>query len=405
MIVGAGLVGLSCALALAQRGFSVVIVESQATTPTKLKSVQEEYDAKVFAITRATQNFLDHLGVWSAIKQSRTCAYQHMKVWDSVADGNIHFSADDFFEPDLGHIIEQSVMMGALGEALAQCANVNIITSAWPVDFQQHEKSATLTLQQGTVLESPLVIAADGANSNIRKMCQVESKSWSYEQSAIVATVQGTISHRQTAYQRFAADGPLALLPLADPDKCSIVWTTTPQNAKQICELSPPEFGVLLTKESDGVMGKMHLVGKRFSFNLQTHHAKKYAVPRCVLVGDSAHTLHPLAGQGVNLGFMDVAILVDILDKIKTKGRDWGFLSVLQRYERQRRTHNQIMIWAMELFKRGFCSQSSFIQRLRNIGLNWVDQRMTIKQFFANVALGRIGPVPALAKASHHFSD
>jgi 2-polyprenylphenol 6-hydroxylase len=258
-------------------------------------------------------------------------------------------------------------------------------------DLTQGIENVKLQLQNGEFIWARLVIGADGANSSLRKLCQITTTGWDYGQSAIVATVQGTKSHQQTAFQRFAPDGPLALLPLADPYLSSIVWTTSPAAAKELCESTEDYFSVRLTQEVSGVMGELRLVGKRFSYALQTIHANQYAKARCVLVGDSAHTLHPLAGQGVNLGFLDAAALIEVLDKSRAKGRDWGALAVLQRYERKRKMHNQAMIWAMELFKRGFCSRSTLVQRLRNISLNWVDRRLMLKQLFANVALGRIG--------------
>jgi len=388
IVVGAGMVGLACALALVQKGFQVVLLEAQSELPVGMPSETDPFDTRVVAISRATENFLAQLGVWALIKQSRYCAYQHMRIWDQVADGLIQFSAMDFFEPDLGHIIEQRVIKSALWQALMQHPACSIKTGTKITALQTDAQQSQLILQDGSVLSASLVIAADGAPSQIRNLCQIATTSWEYQQSAIVATVRGTRTHQATAYQRFSPDGPLALLPLADCHQSSIVWTTTPMEAKSLCALSASDFALALTREMDGVMGEMHLMSERIIFPLRTHHAKQYAVARCVLVGDAAHTLHPLAGQGVNLGFLDIIALVAVLEKTKARGRDFGALMVLKRYERARKLHNQMMIVAMELFKRGFGSRITIIQRLRNIGLNWVDNQKPLKQWFAKVALG-----------------
>ncbi len=384
MVVGAGIVGLSSALALANEGFEVAILEAQSHPKQELPLSNAEYDTKVVAITRASQHFLDQLGVWDTIDLTRSCAYQHMKVWDSVMDGLIEFSAVDFFEDDLGHIIEQSVIIGALWQALKVTPKITIFTGAKIESFSYQNEKAKLTFGDKS-LTAKCVIGADGASSRMRDLCQISTTTWDYKQSAIVATVQGTLSHYHTAYQRFAADGPLALLPLAHSHMSSIVWTTTPQQAQELMQLNQCDFAKKLGHEMDSVMGEMSLISQRFLFPLKTHHAKQYAVPGCVLVGDAAHTLHPLAGQGVNLGLMDVFALVETLTKNKTQ---IGEFNILKRYERQRKSHNQIMIWAMELFKQGFGSQVHLVQRARNVGLNWVNGKPQLKHLFAKMALG-----------------
>jgi 2-octaprenylphenol hydroxylase len=350
----------------------------------------------VVAITRASEQLLTQLEVWPFIQAQRICAYQRMTVWDSVADGHIQFFASDFFEPNLGYIIEQQVILGALHQAIAK-TDILLLGEMGLSQIDQHEDFVTATLTNGKTIQSRLIIGADGANSIVRTLAMIPSKGWEYEQSAIVATIQGSQSHQATAFQRFAPDGPLALLPLASPDHCSIVWTTSVRRAKTLMSCSEDEFNQTLGLECNHMMGQMKLVGKRYSFDLKTHHAIEYAAHRCVLVGDAAHTLHPLAGQGVNLGFLDVAALVKVLNEVQKKNRDFGQLNYLQRYQRERRLHNQMMIWAMELFKRGFASQSAFVQGLRNIGLNWVDKHTMLKQLFAKMALGTLKPLPWMA--------
>ncbi len=390
IVVGGGMVGLTCVLALAERGFKVALVEAQATKPKPLPTPDLPFDNRVVAISRASEKLFRELNVFSIMQNTRSCAYQQMKVWDEAMDGSIHFCAMDYFEPDLGHIIEQQVILGALWQKLALHKGVTYFWGVTPVAQNPKEKSIVLTLSSKEELEGQLVIAADGANSAMRRLCQVPSRGWDYQQKALVATVKGTRSHQNMAFQRFASDGSLALLPLADPYHSSIVWATTHANAQKLCQLEESAFNQTLTREIANVMGDLELTGARFTFELRTHHVKHYAASRCVFVGDAAHTLHPLAGQGVNLGLQDVVQLVNELRQAKEKSRDFGSERVLARYERRRKWHNQVMIWSMELFKRGFASQNNVIQRIRNIGLQFVDQQKTLKQLFAKVAMGTL---------------
>lgn len=386
-IIGGGIVGLACALALAKKGFNLALVEA-GKGHAKLLSKDAPFDAKIVAITRKSELFFRDLGVWEGILNLRSCAYQQMLVWDASADGQILFTASEFFEPNLGYMIEQSVILGTLWQALLQLDNVSIFTHSQLQKLEHQQQRHLAILSNGQALSAKLIIAADGAASQARQLAQITSQGWDYQQKAVVAIVKGDLPHRLTAFQRFAADGSLALLPLADPFQCAVVWATAPSNAENLIHMTKAAFEKNLTQECDAVMDQMTLMGDRFLFPLHTHHAKNYVQERLALVGDAAHTLHPLAGQGVNLGLLDVQALAAVLIHSRQKGRDYGILSVLKRYERQRKFHNQSMILAMEAFKRGFTSQNALIQYLRNQGLSWVDRQHKLKQFLAQVALG-----------------
>lgn len=392
IIVGAGMVGLSCALALVQHGWHVTLVESKGgeskATPFSLPTPADPFDVRVVAITKASKMLFQQWGVWSIIQNCRTCTYQTIKVWDSAADGSIQFSAEELFEPELGHIIEQRVITGALWQLLQKEPGLQLLNGVQVKALQPQENNIQCDLSSGETMTARLVIAADGAKSSIRTLLNIPSKSWSYQQQGIVATVRGTLPHQHTAYQRFSSEGPLALLPLASSHLSSIVWSADAAQAEELMQLSPEAFGLVLTREIEGVMGDLSLVGERACFPLNTHHAKQYSKDRCVLIGDAAHTLHPLAGQGVNLGLLDVAVLVEKLCQARNNGEDIGTASVLINYERKRRTHNQSMIWAMELFKRGFATHSPILQWVRNSGLNWVDKNLWIKRWFVQMAMG-----------------
>lgn len=388
IVVGAGVVGLTCVLALSQQGFKVALVEAQPHPPKPLPDDTSAYDNRVFAISRASAQLFENLGAFALMQKARCCAYQHMKVWDEVMDGKIHFNAMDYFEADLGHIIEQKVILGALWQKLAAHSSVTYFWGTTPQSYQAHDLQIDLKLSCETQLSASLVIAADGGNSHMRKLCEIPSRGWAYEQKALVATVKGKLAHQQTAFQRFNKTGSLALLPLSDPFHSSIVWATSPSDADLLCQLPETTFNQTLTREINSVMGDLELVGQRFTFELRTHHVKHYAASRCVLVGDAAHTLHPLAGQGVNLGLLDVSELVNQLSQAKSASRDIGSSTVLSRYERRRKWHNQVMIWSMELFKRGFASQNNVVQLLRNKGLAFVDRQQSLKHLFTKLAMG-----------------
>jgi 2-octaprenylphenol hydroxylase len=388
IVVGGGMVGLTCALAFVQQGFAVTIIEAQSSPIKSQPKASDAFDNRVVAISRASKQLFERCGVWSTIEGARSCAYQHMKVWDDTMDGKIHFSAMAHFEPELGHIIEQQVILGALWQKLADYPHVKYCLGTKPQAINHSAKHIEVVLSSGELIRAGLVIAADGANSNLRVLCGIASTGWDYQQQALVATVVGSLPHGATAFQRFASDGSLALLPLAEPFHSSIVWATQTSHATTLCEMEEILFNQILTRESQAVMGDLQLVGKRFTFPLRTHHAKQYVHERCVFVGDAAHTLHPLAGQGVNLGLLDVAALLEVVSRAKSKGRDFAAQAVLSRYQRRRKGHNQVMIWAMELFKRVFASNNSVVQRLRNIGLNFVDEQKALKQLFIKLAMG-----------------
>lgn len=390
IVVGAGMVGLTCVLALAKQGFKVSLVEANQMPPKPLPEKSQAFDNRVVAISRASQQLFMQLDIWPIIENSRCAAYQRMTVWDNTLDGKIDFCAMDYFEPNLGHIVEQQVILGALWQQLTHQSQVRYLWGTQPTAINHHGQYTQLVLSTGETLQAPLVIAADGAHSLLRTLCGIATKGWDYQQKAIVATVMGECSHQQTAFQRFANDGSLALLPLPHPLYSSIVWAVSHAQAAQLCQIEEQIFNRILTREIAQVMGELRLASQRYTFELRTHHAKRYAKNRCVLIGDAAHTLHPLAGQGVNLGLLDVAELVTALTMAKSKYRDFGSERVLARYERRRKWHNQIMIWSMELFKRGFTSQHPIIQQLRNSGLRFVDQQNAIKQLFAKLAMGQI---------------
>ena len=387
VVVGAGMVGATAALGFAQQGFQVSLIEPRSV---KTEFDPELVDNRVSALTRASENLLTKLGVWNAMRAMRIEAYSDMHVWDAGGEGVIHFDAADFGEPSLGHIVENQVTQLALWQAMLADKNITIHCPDSVVDVSRDSQSSFVHLKSGMMIEAKLVVAADGKNSAIRGMLGIETQGWLYDQHAVVATVTTSLGHQHTAWQRFMPDGPLALLPLGhQADKaCSIVWSTTPENAEQLKELDEATFCQSLTEVSEGVLGDIVSVESRAAFPLELKHAKTYIKEGFVLIGDAAHAVHPLAGQGVNLGFLDVEALINLVGDAKNQKRDIGGLKVLRKYERERKGSNLTMLAVMDAFKRIFSNNNVPITVTRNAALSLVNNMGPIKNFFVRYAMG-----------------
>ena len=390
------MVGAALALALARNGFSVVLLEARAP---RLDWDDADHDLRVSALTRATQQLLRNLGVWEAMAADRVTPYQSMHVWDRAGFGEIHFDAADVSEPDLGHIVENRVIVRALWRAL-ETAGVAVRVPAQISTQACAEAGITLGLDDGSELQAGLLVGADGARSQVRARAGIASRSEDYEQHAVVATVQAELGNRATAWQRFMPNGPLALLPLED-DLFSIVWSTSPDDALRLRELPVAEFDQRLSEASEFRCGRLSLRGERAAFPLRLQHAEHYVQPGLALVGDAAHVIHPLAGQGVNLGFLDAGALADVLVEGRARGRPLGSMAVLRRYERGRRGHNTATQLAMDAFKHLFSNDSPLLAALRNTGLAAAGRLPPLRRLFERVALGQGLELPTLSRPPH----
>jgi 2-octaprenylphenol hydroxylase len=392
IIVGGGMVGSALAAGLAHSDISVALIEpNTAQQPPVDAMTCNDFDTRVSAITAQSEALLDKLGVWELISESRKSPYQGMTVWDGEGTGEVNFSANELHVPCLGTIVENREIVWALQQVVEQAANITIIReTVTHIDNQDEQGLTPVFLSSKRCLKTSLLVGADGALSRIKQWAEFANCEWDYEHQALVATIELEQSHQMTAWQRFRQEGPLALLPLAaDNDKtCSIVWSTNAEECSQLLNLSDEEFCQQLGLAFENRLGLILNVGPRAAFPLRQRHAKNYVVPGIALVGDAAHTIHPLAGQGVNLGFKDVAALSEELLRANKLGLNLGLLTSLQRYERRRQGDNLLMMSAMEGFKRLFAAEQPIVRLLRNQGMRLFNRAASIKQHVVMQAMG-----------------
>ncbi len=401
VIVGAGMVGSALALALKDSGLEILLIDG---SPLSVKPFEPAaaFEPRVSALSMASQRILQRVGAWTGIEARRTSPYGEMQVWDGSGTGHIHFSAASVHAEVLGHIVENRVVQDALLEQL-HSSDLGLLANARLEQLRHSGDDWLLTLADGRDVRTPLVIAADGANSAVRRLAGCATREWDYLHHAIVTSVRCSKPHQRTAWQRFTDDGPLAFLPLAregdGQDWCSIVWSTTPGQAERLMALDDSEFCRELGKAFEWRLGEVLEADPRLCIPLRQRHAKRYIEPGLALIGDAAHTIHPLAGQGVNLGFLDAAVLAEVLLHAVERGENIADERVLSRFERRRMPHNLGMMAAMEGFQRLFQADPLPVRWLRNSGLNLVDGLAEGKALFVRQALGLSGDLPALAKA------
>jgi 2-octaprenylphenol hydroxylase len=392
IIVGGGMVGSALAVALANTDISIALIEPNAPQrPPETELDCAGFDTRVSAITAQSEALLIKLGVWPLIEQRRKSPYQGMTVWDGDGTGEVNFNARELHVPCLGTIVENREIVWALQQVVEQASNVSVIRDFLShIDNQDEEGLTPVFLSSGQTLKTQLLIGADGALSRIKQWGEFANSEWDYQHQALVATIELEQSHQGTAWQRFRPEGPLALLPLAaQNDKtCSIVWSTNEEECQQLLAFDDEAFCQQLGLAFEQRLGKINNVGPRAAFPLRQRHAKNYVVPGIALVGDAAHTIHPLAGQGVNLGFKDVAALSEELLRAHQQGLNLGELNILQRYQRRRQGDNLLMMAAMEGFKRLFAAEQPMIRLLRNQGMRLFNRTAAIKQHVVMQAMG-----------------
>ncbi|MBK2267595.1 UbiH/UbiF/VisC/COQ6 family ubiquinone biosynthesis hydroxylase [Francisella philomiragia] len=383
VIVGGGMVGLSLALSLHQNGLQVAVIEAREMNYKHLNS--DRVETRVSAINHTSKRLLEDLGVWNAIKSNRISPYYQMCVWDDVPSESITISAEEISEHSLGNIVENDVITQAL---ITEISNTGIeIFTNQKIEKIQKNGNTELVVLADKIIETSLIVGADGANSFVRDYFNFETKVKPYKHTAIVATLELEKQHNQTAYQRFYDKGVLAFLPLENPNKASIVWSVKTDYADFLMSLADEKFELELAKAINNTLGSVKLLSKRFSFELIQRHAKSYIKSNVVLVGDAAHTIHPLAGQGVNIGFKDVIALSKVVSEAFAKGRLIGHISTLDKYQRERKLDNTKMIALMKAFKEVFGSENDYIKKARRAGFEFVDKYSIVKSLVVKQAL------------------
>ncbi|QKT03121.1 UbiH/UbiF/VisC/COQ6 family ubiquinone biosynthesis hydroxylase [Ectothiorhodospiraceae bacterium 2226] len=399
IIVGGSLVGAAVACALGgSTDLRIAVVEPQPpVTPAATAAGKDGFDLRVSAITPASQRILRGVGAWPAIEAARLAPFHHMHVWDAGGNGEIHFDCADLGEPLLGYIIENRVVQHALHARMQALPNIDLYSPARLTKLAWDAAHMQITLEDGRHLSAQLVVGADGANSTVRDKAGISVRGWEYNQRAVVTTVRTERPHQDTAWQRFLPEGPLAFLPLPS-GYSSIVWSTTPARAAELLALEEEPFAAALAEAFEHRLGRVLEVGPRASFPLRTLHANAYVRPRLALVGDAAHAIHPLAGQGVNLGFADAACLAEVLIEAIQKRQSLGSIAVLRRYERWRKGENLAMLAAMDGFKRVFGSELPAVRWVRSLGLNLTHAVLPVKNLLMRHAMGLAGEPSRLAR-------
>jgi 2-polyprenylphenol 6-hydroxylase len=406
VIVGGGPVGSVMAALLQQRrqasrGRVAVVAEPAVAAEQSEEASRErgaDWDLRVFALGRAAQRLLQACGAWTLLPRERVFPYERMSVWDAggapEGAGSLTFDCAEIGEPNLGFIVDGRALHDACRAAAARAGAVAIEGSVRSATAGV--ASARIALADGRELAAKLLVAADGAASKTRALLGIETAGHAYHQEALVAHVRTAAPHRATAWQRFLATGPLAFLPLPD-GRCSIVWSVERSEARRLRGLDAPGFGAALTAASAAALGDVELATRVVSFPLQLQYAVEYARPRAVLLGDAAHSIHPLAGQGLNLGLLDCAVLAEELGAAGDPDL-LGDHRLLRRYERRRKSENLLTATALDGLERLFASPSSIAMRLRTHGLETVGKVPFLKRHLARRALGLAGDVPAFLK-------
>ena len=391
VIVGGGITGLTLAAKLAGGKYSgalnITVIDALQRPSF---SIKDDVALRVSAISTGSAELLDSVGAWQHVIGLRASAYERMRVWDEndapESAAALCFDAAEFAVPQLGFIVENTLLRHALLCELQE-SDVNLCFGCAIRSLGQSGSRYRVELENGRRHLADLVVGADGSRSFVRSAVGIETRKWPYDQTAFVTHLEPERSHQATAWQRFTADGPLGILPLAD-GRVSVVWSTTNDNARQALDAGDDALGRMLSDASDYALGELVVAGPRGAFPLGAQHAASYVLPAVALVGDAAHAIHPLAGQGANLGLVDAATLADVVQKALQEGLHPGDQPVLRRYERARRGANATMLHFMTGLNRLFTTDSRVVAELRTAGMRIFNRSGPIRERVVKVALG-----------------
>ncbi len=393
IVVGGGVAGLVASIEMAQAGLQIALIESREIQEPKLGQ-----HLRVSALNVVSERILRQMDCWEKIPAQARSSFREIAVCDADGEGHVEFSYLDIGRSYLGHIVGNEALIKTLLERAELLPSFTLLCPAEPQALRIDSESLTLKTMDGAVLKAKLIVGADGANSWVRKALNIPFAETSYDHTAIVATIKSTHSHRHIARQRFLEKGPIAFLPLHDTHHCSIVWSTSPDHAAELMRSDLETLAKKMADSIDSELGEMTVVDKPVAFPLTMRHVSHYVHPRVALIGDAAHTIHPLAGQGMNLGILDAACLAEVVINNFQSQRDIGFVQNLRRYERWRRGDNQLMIEAMAFFKSGFATQQAFLKNLRDFTLAFTNRNRWLKKIFMHNAMGFRGELPLIGR-------
>lgn len=381
-IIGGGMVGGALALGLAQQGFHVTVIEKH-TPP--VFDPHSPPDIRISAISAASVDLLTQLGVWKDVQEMRVHGWRQLETWE-WENAHVIFEARELHLPQLGYMVENMVLQRALWQALSAHDHICLLSGGELHGMAREAEHIILRLSDGSEYLSQLVIGADGANSPLRQLAGIGVHGWQYRQACLLISVQCANPPGDSTWQQFTPTGPRAFLPLFD-NWASLVWYDTPARIRQLQGMSLSQLQQEIVRHFPARLGEV-IVRERGSFPLTRRHAAHYVQPGLALVGDAAHTIHPLAGQGVNLGYRDVNALLQVLREAKNRGEKWASLPVLKRYQAKRKIDNLMMQTGMDLFYAGFSNDLAPVRLLRNIGLMAAQRAGGIKRQALKYALG-----------------
>ena len=399
VIVGGGMVGAAVACCLGDSGLSVAVIEAQVS---ENFIPEQPHDLRVSALSIASRNILETVGAWQGVVSKRFCPFKRMRVWETAGDTT--FNSDDIRYPELGYIVENRVTQLALLERLVDFKNIKLLMPQTISKINYNGHSSELVLADGAVLQAKLLVAADGGASRVRQSVGLGVTSWDYNQHALVIYVETAYPQQDITWQRFVPSGPQAFLPLSG-NYGSLVWYQSPDEVRRLQGLSYEDLKAELIATFPDCLGEIKQILGVASFPLKRQHAQSYVKQGVVLVGDAAHMINPLAGQGVNIGLLDAAALAEVLVEAHTKGKNIADLTVLKRYESMRRTENLKMMTLMDVFYKSFSNDILPVKVIRNLGLGLAQRLTPVRNKAMKAAMGLEGRLPRLARGEALILD
>ena len=392
VVVGGGMVGAAVACSLGNSGLSVAVIEQAAPQPF---DPEQSHDLRVSALSIASRKILETVGAWPGIENRRLCPFRRMRVWETA--GDTEFCSDDIGYSELGYIVENRITQLALLERMQDFSNVQLFCPVTIKRIHYSAEGSAIELDDGRVLSARVLVAADGGSSRVRQAAGLGVTSWDYKQHALVIYVETDYPQQDITWQRFVPSGPQAFLPLPG-HYGSLVWYNSPDEVRRLKALSNERLLQELTQAFPDCLGKIKAILGRASFPLKRQHAQDYVKQGVVLVGDAAHMINPLAGQGVNIGLLDAAALAEVLIEAYRSGKNIADLAVLKRYEQTRRYENLQMMTVMDVFYRVFSNKVLPFKFLRNLGLGLAERITPAKNKVMRYAMGIEGKLPKLAR-------